>query len=418
MGDKTNENIVIVGAGESGIRAAENIVNKGWEGKIIVIDKEPNTPYQRPPLSKEVLSNKDQLKSLPTTGYDQLVNENVEFFLGTQVLDIDRKNKIVHLESTKIPYSKLLLATGATPRILPGFEPDETRNILYLRTIKDSLRIKESLGKGKKIIIVGGGFIGLEVAASARQQGSDVLIVEAAQRLLQRAVPKEIAVKINELHKQNGVEILYDTTIKTTIEENEEKYLELSSGRTEAFDALIIGIGAQPNITLAQESNLEIENGIKVNCNLQTSDPNIFACGDCCFFPNDAFGGQYLRLESWRNAQEQGEFVAESILGINDTYNRIPWFWSDQYDKTLQIAGLPHLGETLIYRQVSEGNDIYFHFSKEKKLVGVSGFGSNKIAKQIKIAEKLMEKQAIIEPEELRKPDVNLKALLKQYQLQ
>jgi len=265
---------------------------------------------------------------------------------------------------------------------------------------------------GSHIAILGGGFIGLELAASARRRGARVTVIEALPRILTRGVPEEIARIIDARHRAEGVVLLCGKGVTALREDASGIEIALSDGDAVTADLLIIGIGAVPVTDLAQSAGLAIENGIAVDEQLQTSDPAIYAAGDCCSFPLAIYGGRRVRLECWRSAQEQGALAARNMLGAGENVSAVPWFWSDQYDLTLQIAGLPDEGREIVRRDLSDNAFILFHLANGR-LIAASGIAQgNAVAKDIRLAEMLIAKRATPDPAALAQPQVKLKSLL------
>ena len=405
-----SQSIVIVGAGLCGARAAFGLRESGFEGNITLIGSEVHAPYDRPPLSKQTLHSEPGLKHIANP--DSYLTSMIDHLAGVEVIDIDREGHEVALSDGRtFAYDKLLLAQGASPRMLPG--STGLKNVLTLRTHDDAVAIRDRLGPGRKLIIVGGGFIGLELAATARQIGTLVTVVEGLSRLMARAVPSEIAAVVEERHRQEGVEILLDTGVSSILEADGGIRMPLSDGQELVGDFAVIGIGAVPNTALAEKSGLRIENGIAVDDFLATSDPDIFAAGDCCSFPLSVYGGVRVRLESWRCAQDQGALVAANMLGKPRPFVGVPWFWSDQYDLTLQIAGLPGVGTSTVRRDLGEDAFLLFHLDEDGRLVAASGVGrGNVVGRDIKLAEMLIAAHAHPRPDDLSAPSVRLKSLL------
>lgn len=405
--------MVIVGAGEAGARAAIELRTQGWNGAITLIGEEKRAPYERPPLSKDCLLTEGEPSPSTILDQEKLSQYNIEFLSGSTVVEIDRDNHIVVLNNGRqIGYERLLLATGARPRKL-SLEGSEVPNVLSLRTFADALALRSKLHTGKHVVIIGGGFIGLEVAASAIQRGCLVTLVEVAPRILMRGVPEEIARMVEARHREAGVTFKLGVGISSIETTDDGQVIALADGTSIPCDMIIAGIGAIPETSLAVQCGLEIENGVRVNELLQTSDPYIFAAGDCCSFPHSLYDGKRIRLEAWRNAQDQGMLAARNMLGAAETYAAVPWFWSDQYDVTLQVTGLPDQGERKVIRDLGDSGKLFFHFSLDGKLVAASGIGTAAIAKDIRIAEMLIEKKGTLDLEAFEKPEVKLKSLLK-----
>ncbi|TDF89445.1 ferredoxin reductase [Paenibacillus piri] len=405
--------MVIVGAGEAGARAAVELRTQGWHGPITLIGEEKRAPYERPPLSKDCLVKEEEHSPVFILKHDKLAELGIEFLAGSAAAHIDRTNRTVEFaDKRSIGYERLLLATGAHPRKLT-LEGSDVSRLLYLRTFGDALQLRSELQSGKHVVIIGGGFIGLEVAASAIRRGCRVTLLEVAPRILMRGVPPQIAGIVEARHCEAGVVFKIGVGIDRIRTAEHEQVISLADGTSIRCDVIIAGVGAVPETALAARCGLEIENGIRVNELLQTSDPYIFAAGDCCSFPHPLYGGKRIRLEAWRNAQDQGSHAARNMLGAAEPYAVVPWFWSDQYDLTLQVSGLADQGERTVIRDFGDAGKLFFHFTEEGKLVSASGVGTTAIAKDIRIAEMLIEKQGTHHMESFEKPDVKLKSLLK-----
>jgi 3-phenylpropionate/trans-cinnamate dioxygenase ferredoxin reductase component len=405
--------MVIVGAGEAGARAAIELRMQGWNGSITLIGEETRAPYERPPLSKDCLLTEEEPTPAFILDQEKLSQYNIELLSGIAVTEINRNTQTIMLsDGHKIRYERLLLSTGARPRKL-SIEDSEVSNVLYLRTFTDALKLRSQLNPGKHVAIIGGGFIGLEVAASAIKRGCSVTQVEAAPRILMRGVPEEIARIVEERHREAGVVFKVGVGISSIQTAENGQVILLADGTSIPCDLIIAGIGAIPETSLAAKCGLEIENGVRVNEQLQTSDPNIFAAGDCCSFPHSLYDGKRIRLEAWRNAQDQGMHAALNMLGAAENYAAVPWFWSDQYNLTLQVTGMPDQGEKTVIRDLGDMGKLFFHFSMDGKLVAASGIGTVAIAKDIRIAKMLIEKQGTLDVEVFERPEVKLKSLLK-----
>lgn len=405
-----SQHYVIVGAGEAGARAAVALREQGFDGDVTLVGGESHLPYERPPLSKEgMLAELFAAKTIATA--ERLAEAGIGFRGGFTAVAIDRAAK--RLESSDgraIRFDKLLLATGAAPRRLPGVEGDR---VVYLRTIEDALLLRGALGAGRHLAIIGGGFIGLELAASARQLGAEVTLIEALPRLLSRGVPETMARQIEARHLAGGVTLVFGDGIAGITSGTQSAVVTLASGRRIEADLVLVGIGAVPNVALAEGAGLAVENGIAVDRHLATDDPDILAAGDCCSFPLEIYGGRRVRLESWRNAQDQGNLAARNMLGAGEAISSVPWFWSDQYELTLQIAGLSDEGSTVVRRELGDGANILFHLAADGRLVAASGLGvGNVVARDIRLAEMLIGKRARPDLGALGDAGVKLKGLL------
>lgn len=400
--------MVIVGGGMAGARAIVSLRANGFQGPVTLVSEETLLPYDRPPLSKAMLVEQTEPQPVHLLDEGMLASLKAIFVRGVKAIGIDRKRHALVLEDGRaISYDKLLIATGAKPRRL-SIEGGE---LAYtLRDFADGDHLRHRLRQSKSAAIIGGGFIGLEVASSARKLGLDVTLVEAQPRILMRGVPEEIARVVHARHVEAGVAMQVGTALKAV----ETDGVRLADDRKVEAEIVVAGIGAAPEVSLAQAAGLAIENGIACDATLQTSDPDIYASGDCCSFPHGLFGGKRMRLEAWRNATDQANVATENMLGGSKPYMAVPWFWSDQYDLSLQIAGNPADGPEIVKRQTGEQSFVMFHRDHEGRLVGASGIGpGNSIARDVKLAEMLIGKRAAPTAEQLADPSVQLKALLK-----
>jgi 3-phenylpropionate/trans-cinnamate dioxygenase ferredoxin reductase subunit len=412
MSDASQPGMVIVGAGEAGARAASTLREFGYAGPVTIVGDEPYGPYERPPLSKAVMTA-EAIERPPMIMDDEWFSQNgIDHIANIQAQRIDLVARQVWLNDGRaISYDKLLIATGASSRHL-AIEGASEQNVLYLRTFSDALALRDRLQPGAKLAIIGGGFIGLELAASAINRGCSVTLIEIASRILTRAVPKEVSDLVQRRHEQAGVVFCVGVGLTKIDREGGKQIIRLADGRIVEADLIVAGIGAVPETALAQASGLAVENGVRVDGRLQTSDLSVFAAGDCCSFPHPVYGGRRLRLEAWRNAQDQGAIAARNMLGVSEEYSSVPWFWSDQYEQTLQVAGLPDEGREMVVRDL-EGSQLFFHLAEDGRLVAVSGIGpGNAIARDIKIAEILIARKAVPDHVSLASPSVKLKSLL------
>ncbi|PZM10631.1 NAD(P)/FAD-dependent oxidoreductase [Rhizobium tubonense] len=402
---------VIVGAGECGARAAFSLREKGFEGAITLIGTETIAPYERPPLSKGMLAHSQEPRFVATL--ERYGEAGINLLIGVTAWGINTGRKSVALsDGRQIQFDRLLLATGAHARPFPGVSKTDSR-IRLLRTHADALALREAMTRGRHVVVVGGGFIGLELAATARTLGTEVTVVEGLPRVLKRGVPEEIAEVIVERHRSEGAVVRCGEGIVALEEDEEEARIRLVNGETIAADVILVGIGALPNIALAEVAGLAIDNGIAVNERLETSAPDIYAAGDCCSFPLMLYGGRRVRLESWRNAQDQGTLAAANMMGANEVISAVPWFWSDQYDLTLQIAGLADGATHVLRRELGDGAFLLFHLDDDGRLLAASGIGrGNVVARDIRLAEILIAARAHPDPSALVASHVKLKSLL------
>lgn len=413
MADATTApGIVIVGAGHCGSRAAQALREFGWTGAIHLIGMERHAPYERPPLSKELLTGEKTAEDCQLRSVQALIDDGIRLHTN-RVSQIDTARRQVTLANGQVlPYMRLLLATGGTARCLdiPGSDLPE---VLTLRTVDDALLLAPRLHAGGRLLIVGGGFIGLEVAASARRLGMAVTLVEGAPRLLGRAVPADIAADVLALHRARGVDLrlgLLPTHIAPLALGGVR--VRLSDGATVDADTVLVGIGMRPATDLARSAGLAVAQGIVVDATLRTSAPDVFAAGDVAEFPGP-LSGLSLRQETWFNAETQARVVAHNMLGRHERYNQAPWFWSDQFDHQLQVCGEPALGTQTVARDLGHGDRIVFHLNTQAQLVGMSAWGlAPRCLKEVKLARLLVERRAAVSPSELGDPAVKLKALV------
>lgn len=336
------DRIVIIGAGQGGIQAAISLRQEGYSGRLTVIGAEPGLPYQRPPLSKVFLKSgdADALRLRPAAFYDK--NE-IELIDGTRVEAIDRARGVVHAGATSFAYDHLILATG-TRNLRPPIEGAE--RALDLRTLEDAARLRAALSEPRRCAVIGGGFIGLEFAAVARSLGHAVTVAEAAPRLMARAVSPATSARFLALHEALGSTVhLGDPAVAVR-----DAGIALSSGAYVEADVVLLAAGVVPNTELAADAGLAVDNGIVVDARLLTDDPAISALGDCCVFP-DPTTGRPVRLESVQAATDHARLIARRLVkGVETPYAAVPWFWSDQADRKLQIAGLSSIADETLER--------------------------------------------------------------------
>ena len=359
--------VIIVGAGQAGSTCAAKLRTLGHEGQITLLGAEPFPPYQRPPLSKKYLMGEMALERLflrPESFYQE---QGIELRLGCDVVGIDRASKTVATASGPLDYDALVLTTGAVPRMLPESVGGELEGVYVMRTLADADALAPEFAPGRRALVVGGGYIGLEAAAVAASQGIEVTLIELSPRILQRVAAPETADFFRNLHQHHGVRILENVGLeRLSGNEGRVSGARLTDGGQLTVDFAVIGIGVSPNVRLAQAAGLDIDNGIVVDEVGRTSDPNIYAAGDCASFP---YRGHRIRLESVQNAIDQAEHVASSLMGAKIPYDPVPWFWSDQYDCSLQIAGLNAGYDSVVTRPGHrEGGHSVWYFSADRFL--------------------------------------------------
>ncbi|WP_175656331.1 NAD(P)/FAD-dependent oxidoreductase [Burkholderia ambifaria] len=404
--------MAIVGAGHAGGRAAQVLRESGWRGRIVLIGAEAHLPYERPPLSKGVLTGERSAAQCGLRDPDAWRADGIEPLVAT-VERIDPVAREVHVSGGRgFTYDALLLATGGRARRLaiPGAQLD---GVFALRTLDDAAVLGARLVPDARIVLIGGGFIGLEVAASARSRGARVSVLDAAPRLLGRAVPEPIAARVHALHVQRGVSIGLNRR-PVAIERMVDGALAvvLDDGDTLIADTVVAGIGIEPADELARDAGLVVECGIVVNARLETSARGIYAAGDVAVFPSAA-SGRLVRQETWHGAETQARVAARNMLGADEPYREMPWFWSDQYDAQLQVAGEPALGERTVARVLGDDAEIYFHFDAGERLVAASGFGrASGFVKEMRVARLLVERGIGVSPAAVADAGVKLKSLV------
>ena len=402
------EHLVIVGAGQSAIQCITSLRKEDYPGLITLVGEEEHLPYQRPPLSKGFLDDTVSNERLYFKKLEFFVENKVQLKLGTKAEEIDIENNNIHLsDNTKLSFDKLVFATGSSVRKL-DFPGKDLNSIHYLRGLDDALSIKKDLQTRQNIVVVGAGYIGLEVAAIAAKQNKSVTVIEMADRVMNRTVDPQISDYYLKLHQKNGVTFKFNTSLKEIVGASNPEKVICSDGTEVKADMVIIGAGIMPNVELAENAGLSCDNGIVVNEFGKTDHANIYACGDCTNHPNKLLNKK-IRLESVHNAMEQSKTVASSIINKSIEYNQIPWFWSDQYDHKLQIVGLSGEHDKVIMRgDMSEAKFMLF-YTKDEKLIAVDAVNNSK---EFLICKKLVANKVTIKPDEISNPDTNLNDLI------
>lgn len=401
--------VLIIGAGQAGGEAAQRLRAAGFEGDITLCGDEPIPPYQRPPLSKKYLSGElplDRLFLRPAETYDA---ENIRTFFGRRAVWIDRTAKRVRFEGAhELPYDALILATGTRPRPLPAPGAD-LPGVHVLRTAADVDAIRPRFKPGAKMVVIGAGYIGLEAAAVARQTGLEVTVLEAAARPLARVTSPEVAGFFLDAHTAAGVRFMLSAQAAVIKGETSVRAVGLADGSEIEADLVIVGIGVIPETGLAEKAGLTVQNGIVVDGQGRTDDPSIYAIGDCASRPLAAVGGRMVRLESVHNAIEGAKIVAAAITGKPAPTEDVPWFWSDQYDLKLQIAGLFQGYDSVILRGDPKDRAFAAFYMQEGRLIAVDAV--NRPAEYLG-GKALIQKGASPDPAKLADPTVPMKALL------
>ena len=381
--------MVIIGAGHAAGQAAASLRQEKYTGPITIIGDEAHLPYQRPPLSKAYLSGSQEVERVYLRAEKFYQEKEIDLKLSTRATAIDPDAKAVELEDgSKIDYDKLLISTGSRPRLLsiPG---SDLGGIHYLRTIDDVDGIRADMHEGANLVIVGGGYIGLEVAAVGVEQGLNVHVLEMEDRILQRVTTPTMSKYYDELHRGRGVQIHTNTVV--TGFSGDAKVQKVMCGDTEfAADMVIVGIGIVPNIELAEAAGIICDNGIVVDDHCQTSNPDIYAAGDCTNHPN-ALLDRRLRLESVPNAMDQARTSASNMLGGDKSYAAIPWFWSDQYELKLQMVGFSADGNREVMRGDMASNQFAVFYLKDNTVVAADTVNS---PKEFMLCKQLVGKEA------------------------
>lgn len=400
--------VVIVGGGHAGGQLIASLRQQNYEGAITLISDEADLPYHRPPLSKEVLSGEKDSGQIALFAESIFQAPNTRCLLNTRVSHIDTDaDKITLNDGTQIGYDYLVLATGSKLRRLdlPG---TQLKGIHYLKTLADARSIQNDMKNARSMVVVGGGYIGLEIAASARKAGLEVTVLEMAPRILQRVVAPEVSHYISLCHQQHGVEVRTETTLREFVGTHRVNGVVTGDGQALAADLVVIGVGVMANDQLAQTAGLACDNGILINEYCQTNVDNIFAAGDCSNFYHPHYQRR-LRLESVQNAVDQAKTIASFIGGQPKAYNAIPWFWSSQYDLKLQIAGLSQGYDQLVVRGNTDGNSLAFYYLKENRVIACDAINS---PADFMTGKKLIAQKVPVSGADLADPAVPLKSLL------
>lgn len=399
---------MIVGAGQAGFALAAKLRALKDERPITMIGSEDVIPYQRPPLSKKYLMGEmsfDRLTFRPETWFAE---HDVELRLSTFVEEIDRDAKTIRMQDGSVlEYEHLALTTGSTPRTLPASIGGDLTGVFTVRDKRNADLLADEMKAGRRLLIIGGGYIGLEAAAVARHLGLEVTLIEMADRILQRVASKETADVMRAIHAEHGVVIREKTGLTRLIgEDGRVRGAELSDGTVIDIDFVIVGIGVTPNDRLAQQCGLDVGNGILVDDYARTSDPAIFAMGDCAMLP---WKGNNIRLESVQNAVDQAESVAATLTGSAEPYEAKPWFWSDQYDVKLQIAGFNLGYDETVMRPGSREGSVSIWYFREGRLIAVDAIND---AKAYVTGKKLLDNGMTADKALIADPATDLKQLL------
>ena len=395
---------VIVGAGHAGGRAAQAMRQFGFEGRILLIGEEPHVPYERPPLSKELIVTDAGLEKVRLHDAAWYPENRIELIAGTAATSIDAAAKTVGLaDGRTIGFDGLMLTTGARVRRLPapGAELD---GVFYLRTLEDSEAIRAHIPAGAEVAVIGGGFIGLEIAGSAAKRGAKVTVLEAADRLMGRSVAPEVSDWFAQMHRSRGVDLRLGVSVAAIEGNGAATAVRLGDGAIVPAEVVVIGIGILPNVEIAQAAGLAVDNGIVVDDRGRTSHPDVYAAGDVANQPN-AFAGRRLRLESYQNAQDQAAAVARNLCGADEAYEDSLWVWSDQHDVNLQMTGAPDSWDRLVWRgDPDEGRFTVFYMA-DGRIVAVNTVNNGR---EMRPARMMMESGKAFEADALADTSVKL----------
>jgi 3-phenylpropionate/trans-cinnamate dioxygenase ferredoxin reductase component len=394
-----SETHVIVGAGLAGAKAAETLREEGFDGRVVLIGAEGDRPYERPPLSKDYLRGESEREAAyvhPAAYYDEhdieLRTEQI-----VDALDLSAR-ELVLAGGERLGFTKLLLATGAEPRRLPGAE-----GVHYLRDFRDSDALRAVLAQGGRMVVIGGGWIGCEVAASARQKGLEVTLVEQASQPLEGVLGRELGEIYAAIHRDHGVEVVTGTAVDAI----EPDRVVFAGGRAVECDHVVVGIGVAPRTGLAEAAGIDVENGILVDDRLRTSADSVFAAGDVANAQHPLFGTR-LRVEHWHNALEQGPAAARSMLGMGGPYDRVPYFFSDQYDVGMEYAGYAVDWDEVVFRGDVEGREFIAFWVKGGRVLAGMNVNVWDVTDDVQA---LIRAGAAVDTTRLRDPDVELAAL-------
>ena len=409
-----NKKIVILGGGQSAAYAAKEIRINDNKADIKIISEEKFLAYERPPLSKDYITDKKKLEDFTFFNSEFYSKNNIEYIKNTKIINLDFQNKILFSqENNQFIYDKLLIATGSVNRNIDLNIENNNDKILSLRNKEDSDRIKNKLKESKKVLIIGGGFIGLEIAASANELGKEAYVIEMNDQLMGRIIPKKISNFCKKIHEINGNKIYLNTTIKKIISSKNSYEIKLSNNKTILVDLIILGIGSIANTELFKDKDIKIDNGIITNEYCETSQKDVYAAGDVSNFFHP-FYNKNIRLESYQHAQNHGICAAKNIIGIKEAYNIIPWMWSDQLNINIQLTGLCEDFDKILQRGDNINEGVIDFFIKDNKIKGACGIGiKGKIGRDIKLASKILEKKLKIDVSNIVDKNFNMSKILK-----
>tara|TARA_Y100000590_G_C15734885_1_gene1018225 strand:+ start:742 stop:1959 length:1218 start_codon:yes stop_codon:yes gene_type:complete len=404
------DRVIIVGAGHAGGRLTVNLFKNNFQGEVILFGDEPYEPYERPPLSKSFLSNKKEISDFNIFNSEIYENKKFSIKLKNKIYKIDFENKKVYdFNGFSYRYDKIIFSNGASPKKI---SIKNSNALNYLRTIDDSIKIRSNLKNIKNLVIIGAGFIGLEIASTIKQDYPDKIIhiIDSSDNILARNSNTNIREKIYNLHESNGIKFYFNSVIKEIIldSKNQLNKIVLSNSEEIIVDLITVGIGVVPNIELIENSKIEISNGIKVSEYLQTNLEDVYAIGDVANYKS-LFNNDYIREESWNNAEKQALILSKNLIENKFSYDEIPWFWTDQFENNFQILGNINSFDSVFQRVYDDNKSIEF-YSKKNNIIGA--FAQN-MGRDIKITREIIKNNISCDFDLLRNPDYNLKNILK-----
>ncbi|KNX37558.1 NAD(P)/FAD-dependent oxidoreductase [Luteipulveratus halotolerans] len=406
MADKRR--IVVVGGGLAGAKTVEALRERGFDGPLLVVSAEDRLPYERPPLSKDYLQTGEGLDDAtvhPVEWYDE---QHVELRRGERATALDVQARTVRTDAgDDLPYDTLVLATGATPRRLdlPGADFD---GVLSLRTVEDSDRLRAAFADGARVVIIGGGWIGLETAAAARKAGADVTVLESLEQPLLRVLGPKMGAMFADLHRSQGVDLRTGVTVEAIEGEGSVSGVRLGSGETLPTDVVVVGIGAAPSVELASDAGLKINDGVVVDASGRTSDEHVYAVGDVARYP-DALSGKEIRVEHWANALNHPASVAAAILGEDASYDDLPYFFSDQYDLGMEYVGLADPSDEVVVRGDLDGRELIAFWVRDGRVQAGMNVNVWDVVDDVKA---LIRSKQQVDLDRLEDPDVPLTDLI------
>ena len=401
------ETFVIVGAGLAGGGAAATLREEGFDGRVVLIGAEAQPPYERPPLSKEYLRGESSFEQALFQPLDFYGENDIETRFGCRVTHIDATEKVIELDNGEsVPYEALLIATGARNRHIPipGFD---LAGIYGLRTVADADHIRSDISPGRKAVVVGMGFIGSEVAASLRHSDVEVAVVDRNTVPLRRALGEEVGRVVEDIHRDHGTDLIFEDTVAAFEGAERVERIITQRGQSIECDFAVVGLGAEPVTELLTGTGVEIDNGVLVDEQFRTSVEGIFAAGDVANHYHPLFK-RHIRIEHWQNALKQGPAAARNMLGENEPYDEIPWFWSDQYEHNLQYAGFHTEWDELVVRGSLEYRNFVAYYQKDGRILAAAAINRSR---DLRRSIPLIKHQEGIAAAKLRDPDIDLRKL-------